>query len=487
MGNCSHMAINKHPCRFSLSPIWDLQRHYYDSLGIDAWSEHVPFYITSNPVIAAQYARAMLAFCQDWLVQNPDQADQTFYIIELGTGTGQFSYYVLQALLELKQKWNLNAVNFCYVMTDFTANNIKYWGSHPNLKHYIDLGVLDFSVFDMEKDTYIKLTHQNVTLSENSLITPLMVVGNYLFDTVLIDVFHIDHNTIKETLVDVILPDDVKSESQIPWDKVKLEYTDSDIAENYYQDAVFDNILQSYKGCLNDTYLHFPVAGLRCINNLAALSGGKLLLFSSDKGYVQQDELDNIEPPELDFHGSFSLMVNYHAFAKYFELKNGWAFLQDPFDSFATGVFGMGVELNSMPNLSRSLSDMFDHYCPGHYYHLYDHFVDSVGSASLESIASLLALSHWDPAILDLASDRISDLIDKADADVLRYLESNMGKIADNFYFVPGADDTIFSIAVFLQEVGSYADAIVFYLRSLDLFKENGEVYFNLGYCHFEL
>jgi tetratricopeptide (TPR) repeat protein len=484
LDNLSSIEV-KHPCRFSLSPIWKLQRHYYDSLGVEAWTEHVPFYITSNPVIAAQYARSMLSFCQDWLLNNPEQVDQTFYIIELGTGTGQFSYYVLQALVELKRKWGLDHVNLCYVMTDFTSNNLNYWDNHPSLKCYIDMGVLDFAVFDMEQDAYIKLTHQNVTLSKNSLLTPLMVVGNYLFDSVLIDVFHIKNGEIKETLVEMVAPSDFDCEKNIPWDKVQLNYSDSEIAENYYQDAVFDSILQSYKDCLDDTYLHFPIAGLRCLNNLSALSNGKLLLFTSDKGYTQQSELDDISPPELDSHGSFSLMVNYNAFDKYFQKNEGWASMQEPFDAFVTGVFGMGVSLNELPNFSRSLKDVFDHYCPGHYYHLYDHFVKSVDSASLETIGSMLAFSHWDPAILDLAADRISDLMDSSDQDVLNYLESHMGQLADNFYFVPGADDTLFSIAVFLQEAENFEEAIIYYLRSLELFGENGELYFNLGYCHF--
>ena len=130
-------------------------------------------------------------------------------MVELGTGTGQFSYYLLKALFELKETWgdSVENINFCYVMTDFTENNIDYWKQHAALRPFIDRGCLDFAVFDTEADTYIKLLKNNVTISAQSLHTPLVVIANYLFDSVFIDVFHIENKAINETQVKLELDD----------------------------------------------------------------------------------------------------------------------------------------------------------------------------------------------------------------------------------------------------------------------------------------
>jgi tetratricopeptide (TPR) repeat protein len=463
-----------------------MQRKYYDTLGVEAWSEQVPMYITSNPVIAFQYANMITSFCSDWVNAHPEDAHETFYIVEMGAGAGQFSFYLLKELLAYKRKRGLE-FNFCYVMTDFTQKNIDYWRQHAAFKDYIDAGILDFSVFDLENDQYIKLQQQNVTITENSLVTPLVAIANYLFDSVLIDVFNIKNQKIEESLVDLNTSDGDSCLAGLPRDNLKLNFTNQQMPLNYYQHAILDEILNSYSSKLEDTYLQFPIAGLRCIETLSELSKGKLLLLSSDKGYVSLNELENIDPPELDFHGSFSLMVNYHAFSEYFKLRKGWAVLQQPFDSFATGVFGLGMDLSKMPALSFTVEELFEHYSPGQYYHLHDHIEDTLNQASLEVISSMLAFSRWDPSFFDSSTERISDLIEDADPDVINYLSDNISKIAENIYYYPGVHDTYFNIAVFCQEIEEYNNAIEYYKKSLQWFEESFEVFFNLGFCFFEL
>ena len=112
--------------RFSKSGLWQAQRSYYDQQGVDAWTDEVPFYVTSNPVIADKYARVTARFFQDWVNRFPESAGQTFYIIELGAGTGQFSFYYLKRITSLLERFRLSGIRFCYVMTDFTSQNIEF-------------------------------------------------------------------------------------------------------------------------------------------------------------------------------------------------------------------------------------------------------------------------------------------------------------------------------------------------------------------------
>ena len=57
-------------------------------------------------------------------------------------------------------------------MTDFTESNLKYWDTHPALQHYLENGMLDFAIFNMEEDTTLKLRKAGTVLTEGSMINP---------------------------------------------------------------------------------------------------------------------------------------------------------------------------------------------------------------------------------------------------------------------------------------------------------------------------
>lgn len=469
--------------RFSESKLWAVQREYYDSQGIDAWAEQVPFYVTSNPVIADQYAKITVRFMQEWQRRHPLAKDNVFYMVELGTGTGQFSYYMLKRITELLDAWSLGSISFCYIMTDFTSSNIDFWKTQPALTPFVERGVLDFALFDIEKDKEIKLCHSAVTLQPGSVVNPLTVYANYLFDSVVVDAFRVDDGSIKEALVSIDIPRSM--EATLDWSKANLTYTHKAIGRSYYSNPYFDAILKEYSEQLTNSNLQFPVGSLRGLENLAALSSEKLFLLSSDKGYVEMAELENLEQPDIAFHGSFSLMANYHAIAKYFELRGGAVCLQDTFDRFASGAFSLGFSMAEMPLLQATLDGTFKSFAPGHYFHWYDHFDDHIAQASLEAIAALLTYSHWDPAIFDLAATRISELMDEADVDVVDYLSRHLPEVANQFYFVPGCHDSLFNVAVFFQEQEEYEKSIPFYMRSIRFFGESYATLFNIAFCYY--
>src|SRR3990167_1566565 len=135
--------------RFSQSMMWKDQKKYYDVKGIDAWDEDVPFYITSNPFIARGYAQIAIGFIQDWVQQNKAAADHPFYLLELGAGTGQFSFYFLKNLLELQKILKLDHIKIRYLMSDVSETPFEFWESQLSLKPFLDSGVLDFCIFDI--------------------------------------------------------------------------------------------------------------------------------------------------------------------------------------------------------------------------------------------------------------------------------------------------------------------------------------------------
>jgi trehalose-6-phosphatase len=56
-----------------------------------------------------------------------------------------------------------------------------------------------------------------------------------------------------------------------------------------------------------------PIGALRALNRLTALSKGRVLVVSGDKGNNNPEFFRGLIDPHIAVHGSFSVMVNYHA------------------------------------------------------------------------------------------------------------------------------------------------------------------------------
>jgi hypothetical protein len=111
---------------------------FYDRKGPESWSQGiVPHFITCNSFIGRSYAKVLHGFIRDCM--KPDSQmqldiDEPLYIIELGAGSGKFSFFMLKALDELKEICDFPMQKIVYIMTDFTENNFNFWRDHPSLK-----------------------------------------------------------------------------------------------------------------------------------------------------------------------------------------------------------------------------------------------------------------------------------------------------------------------------------------------------------------
>ncbi|MCH9643487.1 MAG: tetratricopeptide repeat protein [Gammaproteobacteria bacterium] len=474
--------------KFSQSLLWQLQRDYYDSEGIDAWKSNVPFYITSNPFIGKCYARLTVRFIQDWLRQHPDAKQHPFYMIELGTGPGQFSFYVLQHLQYLKEMLGMQDIEIVYVMTDFTKSNVEFWQQHEQLKPFVDCGLLDFAVYDVENDDTITLTEKGSVLRAKALHNPMIVFANYLFDSIINDIFLIKDNQIKESRITLKTPaDNLENGQPKAGDKLTIEYEDHALDGGYYADARFNDLLDECRREFDETRILFPIGSLRTISHLQSFSDGKLLLISSDKGSAFDDEIDDCLEPELDYHGSFSVMVNYNAISRYFKANGGDSFMQNQRDAIISTAFGFGFKFDEMKELNLALELLVSDFSPADYFNFYEHLDSNYKKCDLDMLASFLNLSGWDPGVFDVIDGRISDLLEDAEQEIIDYLSDNLHKVVENFYYIPEANDTIFDVGVFYQEIEEYEKALKYFDLSRRYFAAEWEVLFNSGFCAHEL
>lgn len=474
--------------RFSESQIWAGQREYYDQKGVEAWGGDVPFYITSNPFFGDCYAQLVIRFIQDWIKLHPDAIQHPFYILELGTGTGQFSFHVMKKLVALRDAFQMQDIKIQYIMSDFTENNVNFWKDHPTLQPYREQKLLDYAVYDLEHDESIKLYESGITLTAGVTKNPLIVFANYIFDSIVNDTFVVENNTLKEALISLKTPkSNLNNNKPRDWEKVKIEYHENEISNSYYNNKHLDDILFDYKNLLKDTNFLFPIGGLRCLQNLTKISNNKLFIISSDKGYSTLSELEDLDYPELDFHGSFSVMVNYHAIGNYFKRQQGDCFYQTPRDGLSSAVFTSGFTIDNLSETKQALEQSIEGFSPSDFFILYEHIDDTIEDAKLKTLASFLSLSQWDPFVFHNVHADLVELLNDADAEMADYLLKNMPKVYDNFYYVPGCDDIYFALGLFYYELDHFNEALKYYHLSEKHFEVGFESAFNIGLCHFYL
>lgn len=475
--------------RLSECMLWEMQRDYFDREGINAWVKQVPFYVVSNPYIATAYAEIIAGFIHDYLGLHPDAIQHPFYIMELGTGSGQFSFYVQKFLQQCLTHNQFKAIKICYVMTDFTQNNIKYWESHPALKTFLKQGTLDFAIYDLEQDHELKLQHQNKILTATDIVNPLIVCANYIFDTVSHDAFAVKFGELYESKVRLTTEaNNVANGKPIDWQKLHVDYQrEATTADQYYDDAAFNAVLASYQSRLRNGNFLLPIAALRCIRKLMKLANNRLFLISSDKGYSHVEEYENLNTPKITFHGSFSLMVNMDAIAQYFRTRGGNAFMQTPRSGLDSAVYYLGMDLADFPETSAAIDQYLERLSPADYFLYHRHMSDHFSNVELPMLLSHLKLTNYDPYMFSRLHRRIIDLLGQADSASLKHLLAILPRVAENYYYMPSGADTLFEVALVYHNLKDYDNAIHYYQASEDYFGQHFNLYYNIGLCLYYL
>lgn len=458
--------------RLSQASIWQRQRDFYARSGVSAWYNQVPFYATSNAFIADAYASMIKAFMQDW---HQLHGSQKFRIVELGAGCGQFSYLCLQALSHYLQACEFS---WQYIMSDFDESLLAFCQQHPAFQKYRDNGQLIFEKGEIGADD-----EHFATIAKES-DAPLIVIANYLFDSLPADIYRISNEQIYSVTVTVsTAADNLVDDAIVDFEKVVL---DSQVIAEPLQEC--NEILEQYRLELLDSYILYPEQGLQLLSTLNELSPHGVLLLATDKAYTSTKELDYLNPPELTGHnGCFSMMVNFDALRRYAQLHHGSAMLPSTRAGIQTAVFGMGFSLHDLERLNRIGTRCIQGFAPSDYLNCYRHMKKTIDHYNLEQALSMLALSCWDPAVFQALYHVIFQQLDGADMLTIQYLIEHLPIIAEHYYWLEQGEDLLFQIAVIFHTLKDYVHALEYYEQSLHYFNGVFGLHFNRGVCHFHL
>lgn len=478
--------------RLSESMIWELQRAYYDREGIDAWkSGVVPSYITTNAFIAQSYARFLHAHLLDLASQVDERGEPRhpgpIHIIELGAGHGRFGFLVLKKLLEVTRSSPTPTPSFRYVMTDFVRKNIEFWRQHASLRPLVEAGVLDFARLDAERDDRLMLLESGIEISRDKQAGSGVLIANYIFDSLAIDVFRLQEGVLEESRVTISSPFDEPNLADPELIKrMDVTYDHRPAPASCYPEVEFDRILHTYARNLGDTAFTFPVGTIRCIRNLERLFQGQFLVLSADKGYNHAHQLLGLRPPNLVRHGSFSFNVNYHAIGLYFRERGGFPLhTSEHGGSIEVSAFLRHGTPSEYPRTCLAFQTHIESFGPVDFFMLQREAAKLEGTPSLEYCLAMLRLSGYDPEIFYDLRTAIRDQVEEAHSELQGEVTRVLGLVWQLFYALGNDRDVPFSMGRIYHRMGQYHQAVQAYQASLRLLGEDRATYYNLGLCHY--
>lgn len=474
----------------SRSVLWDAQRAFYDEIGIDAWRGPVPHYITSNPRFAQAYADVILGYARD---AQATLRGRTLDIIELGAGSGRFSYYFLRAFTEALDASSLRGLPFRYIVTDFTARNVDFCAGHAALAPFVARGVLDFAVFDAEHDEALDLRCSGARLSPGKSDGPIAAIANYVFDGLPQDAFKVKGGTLFETRVSTYAPDPSRRDTDRGiLDHLTIRFRDRAAGAVSYDDALLDEILRGYARMPRAQFL-FPHAALRCVGRLGALGAGPLLALIGDKG----NDLDDItasdggpdgEGPYIARHGSISVSLNFHALAELARLRGGRT-LRTSFRQadVVTAAVLLGEHPAGFPETSLAFRSAFEHQGPDDIYALRGALADDRGAGDASTVLAVIRATGWDPRVVEKCLPLLARFAPTADDDMRNDLVVAILRAYANYYPIGEDADLAFDLGAFLYSIGEARHALAMFGDSERDLGARAETRWNAGLCHLAL
>jgi tetratricopeptide (TPR) repeat protein len=473
------------PQVFSRSYIWDLQRRYFAERGIDAWrQDEVPHYVSSNPTLANSYAQIVHSFWRDRQRLGPCAEPLT--LCELGAGSGRLAFHILQRLAHLCQEAGVPLASFRYVLTDASQGNLDFWREHHRFRPFFERGVLDIALFDVSRSDRLDLQLRRETIAPGSLRHPLVVIANYLFDSVPQDLYYVDEGRCEQCLVSLSIDRDPQAlDAAELLANLRCHYKTRPLDKAPYAEPGLRKLLEDYQRTLSDAHLLFPATSLRCLQRLKALSREGLLVLSADKGDHRLSSLQGTLPPALVRHGSFSLNVNYHAFKSFCEQSGGMALFPDhPHRSVDVSCLLMLDGAASHVETQRAYRRHVQDLSPDDFFTIVQHAQKHAAKMTVQDILAYLRLSLYDSHQLAHYLPRLTELAPKFDQDERQAVRDAVDRAWDLYYPLGEALDLAGEIACLLYEMDDYGGALTFFRHSIEIYGPNATALFNIAVCY---
>ncbi|HET8888251.1 MAG TPA: SAM-dependent methyltransferase [Candidatus Angelobacter sp.] len=475
----------------SQSLIWRLQSDFYVQRGLKAWTEDmVPSYITNNPFIAEIYAQIVAGFLLDCMNlsqkdSRPLSPENPLRILELGAGTGKFSYLFLRKLAAFLQARKIPPQIVRYSMADCSESLLAEWRGNRYLGEFVNAGILEFQLHRAEEDTPSAATNSRVADPAQQTAGPLVVIANYVFDSLPQDAFIIADGQISEAMVTTSTN---QQSPAPPLSSLQLSFKNVTVPPERYPDKSWNDILEHYRNRLPAATVLFPSAALRILQQLSQSSDGRMLVLAADKGFVREEDLALLQgPPQLEFHASsncFSQTVNFDAITRYFYgLGGDWLLPQKHFSSLSVCAFIARHPGEEFPATRKSYEQALAGFGPDDLFALMSWLNAHLEEVSVVQALALLRLTRWDPTALLRMFPVIARQLRVVVAERHDLRQAVLNTWANHYPVSPAENLLAFNCAVILLELRFFAEALPLFKVSEQVLGRTATTSYNMGLC----
>jgi RimJ/RimL family protein N-acetyltransferase len=481
-------TLQTEPGRLSHSALWERQQDFFLREGAQIWTRNlIPRYITTNSFIAGAYAEVVTAYLEDCRDNGLHSASSEAFIIELGAGSGQFSFHFLQHFAALDKELT-RTCRFRFVMTDISQSTIDYWQAHEQLRPFVDAGVLDFARFDACRDDELRLLVSGQRLGNGSVSGPLVFIANYVFDSLPQDAFEVRGGELYECLTEsdaeTLL---ARTKENAPSNEhVAMSYSERACPPNFYRRDDWDDILRGYGASVRDGAFLFPVGALRCLETLGEISDGQFMLLTADKGFHRAESFARQRPPSLVRHaGCFSLDVNFHALAEQAR-RDGASVLHRSHDASHLKVLAFVYGLHDKRRTEKVFAHHMIDFAPDDFYNMMSDALRNVPTMGLEAITSLLRLSRFDSTVLVNCYERLVEILPTACELERQAFYEAMRLVEERWFRIDPEENPYFFLGTLAGSIEKDDEAIAYYRRAQTLCDSSGAEH-NLGLSYLML
>ncbi len=488
------MVLLEKDLPISQSLIWRVQSESYAQRGLKSWTEdNVPQFITNNPFIAEIYARIVFGFVRDCCEckannAGPVSSENPLRILELGAGSGKFSFLFLRHLemLLLSENMKLDVVRYC--MTDCAPGFVEEWHTNQHLARFVELGILQFETLDAGREIDSTFLRRDTPNSTDHGLGPLVVIANYVFDSLPHDAFLIKEGRISELLQSVTRAGKGDGPGAVePLSELQFSYQIAETSRDHYADRSWNGILDLYCANLPRATVLFPSQVLRTLSTLAKYSDGVMLVLAADKGNVNEASLLLSEgSPKFEFHSSrcFSQLVNFDAIAKHFAAAGGEAFLPNKLSSsLHICAFLQRPADKTFPATKSSIQESRSALGPDDLFALLAWLNPHIEEMSISQILALLRLSRWDPTTFLRVYPVLARQTGSMSAQRHDLREAVALTWANHFPVVPSDNVLAFYCGVVLLELHFFEEAFSMLKKSQEFLGGSAATSYNLGLC----
>lgn len=480
----THLVESGRP--FSQSFIWEMQRRYYDTQGIEAWSQNrVPFAISTGPVIAHAYAMMVYGLLQD--LQGQLDPREPLYIIEAGAGSGRLGFFFLKEFWSYVDRTPYRDLNIQYVLTDMPEKNIEFWRTHPKLRPFVEQGQLDFARFDALSDDSIHLIESGKVLRAGELKNPLVLLANYLLDSLPQDLFSLEDQVLYEVSASLYStqPEPDHFDPEIIT-RIEIEYDRRPISPDYYPDPSLNAVLQHYYRTMPNSTFIFPRASIELVRTFQKLSGGRMLLLSADKGDHRQEELVHELIPTIMLHDNgFSMQFNYHALALYVQQAGGQVFTTS-FRHASLNIVAFAQGLPSTNQLALAYEEYVEYNNPD------DNFtamieIDKRPNIDVPELLAYMRLKRYDSYAFLIIFSTLRQRFNGIPMKFLPTLVQMVDRIWDSYYHIGERFNIPFYLGAILGATREYERSALYYERAVEMYGREASTLYNLSVAYTNL